>query len=799
MKNLTLAILAFLFILMGCKEEVTEKPIEQEKEEVQDEAISYFSDNKLSTYKYTEVSTHLIPNLLQQTKENTNNFSLSIKNIQNTNTARTTPIKNLKINSKKVTITIDEKTGDKKYLFEADRIGQLPNEYISYVHLEQANKHKKYIQQAILSNRFTPSNIPSEMEIHYYEVSGEYIGSRKIENGRAVKYYKTSETNRTDCSSSTGGGSGGGSTTIGESYNPYNNGGTTSPGLGQPAKPTPSGSGGGGSFTITYIYDCNPDQCLTDLPCQCIKVVSSDDLPMSNRIANARTTDCPPPSLPDDPEGDSQGTPLPIIPYDAAERIKNEFQNKYNLTNTEINTLFNHKSIVDAIDNFWAKYSSEDALGAIYSLTNQVIYNNNTISSPTQFLNTAKANIAKTLKNLNETPFNPNLPLQDGEMRYGNWGTAAQPNFGTMAKLGGSFYFWRDEVVCGEPCFTTEKKPFPTYYKFVNNKWKVSKKPTQLQGVDVEGLKTIYVETMKILARYNMVIDLEAFHILLTGKDLDGKNGNKALGGVLFIVDVTPAGKATKGAKFVVKKTLGAGVFNFLAKNGDELIKITNNTVKIVKKEAWEHITTSIQSYKKFDLEKGKLYLSRTQFRKLMESGDVLKVKIENLEQKQLFEDILAGIDPQNKLEELTGAIYKEAGYTTHTFKQVQIGNSGTNGFDGIFIKKDASGKIQEIVVNESKFLSNFSTEDIAKYKGLMLNGANKSTGLPVQLSDEWIQNVINRMLKDTEPQHIRELGQQLEDLWEDSPEIFTKIVSTVDTYTNEFVITQLGYVYRGW
>tara|TARA_A100000171_G_C2126521_1_gene143875 strand:- start:363 stop:722 length:360 start_codon:yes stop_codon:yes gene_type:complete len=103
-------------------------------------------------------------------------------------------------------------------------------------------------------------------------------------------------------------------------------------------------------------------------------------------------------------------------------------------------------------------------------------------------------------------------------------------------------------------------------------------------------------------------------------------------------------------------------------------------------------------------------------------------------------------------------------------------GTNGNQGFDGVFIKRDASGNIEDIIINETK--------QVRADGAIQLN--NASGQLPQQMSDRWIDNVILRM-KD------QSTLENLASIMEVNKSKVTKVVTGIDKTKNEIVILNLG------
>ena len=107
-----------------------------------------------------------------------------------------------------------------------------------------------------------------------------------------------------------------------------------------------------------------------------------------------------------------------------------------------------------------------------------------------------------------------------------------------------------------------------------------------------------------------------------------------------------------------------------------------------------------------------------------------------NSQLKQLADDVKLNGDVDipggSKTEQIQDILYTDAGYTKLD------GKVGSNqGLDGLYIKGDVKNPT-EIIVGEAKQWQSSG--------GIKLSDANPNTGLPVQMSDAWIQNVAGRL-----------------------------------------------------
>lgn len=137
-----------------------------------------------------------------------------------------------------------------------------------------------------------------------------------------------------------------------------------------------------------------------------------------------------------------------------------------------------------------------------------------------------------------------------------------------------------------------------------------------------------------------------------------------------------------------------------------------------------------------------------------------------NWAKKQLFSSL--NLD-NNQLglqsETLANKLFKQDDYLAYDAKIP--GFNGNNGFDGVYIKKDASGNITDIIINEVKQVNN----------GAIKLSPASTTGLPRQMSDGWITNVTQRMIDLNTPQNVKDLA----NLINDNLDKVTKVVTGID------------------
>lgn len=138
----------------------------------------------------------------------------------------------------------------------------------------------------------------------------------------------------------------------------------------------------------------------------------------------------------------------------------------------------------------------------------------------------------------------------------------------------------------------------------------------------------------------------------------------------------------------------------------------------------------------------------------------------------------------------------KGTGFTSYS----RLGKVGSNnGFDGLFIKPQvnlsgtlaeieaslATIQIDEIIINESKQVNG---------SGLRMSSGNGKTGLPKQMTLEWIDNVIGRMDNlGTEEQ--KKLAMVLRKVIDDNPGKLTRVATGVGSVDGQGVVTLVKIV----
>ena len=125
------------------------------------------------------------------------------------------------------------------------------------------------------------------------------------------------------------------------------------------------------------------------------------------------------------------------------------------------------------------------------------------------------------------------------------------------------------------------------------------------------------------------------------------------------------------------------------------------------------------------------------------------------------------------KTEQLCDDIFATNGFVKH---EAKIGSN--NGFDGVYIKKDGSGNVQEIIINEAK--------QVGSAGNIKLNAANANTGLQAQMSDAWVNQTIDKLKNHP---NYSSLG----NLLFNNKSAIKKTVTGVDKASSEIVILKIS------
>ncbi|MGP1992020.1 fibronectin type III domain-containing protein [Zobellia laminariae] len=171
---------------------------------------------------------------------------------------------------------------------------------------------------------------------------------------------------------------------------------------------------------------------------------------------------------------------------------------------------------------------------------------------------------------------------------------------------------------------------------------------------------------------------------------------------------------------------------------------------------------------------------SQTNLGKKLFTDKALKIAPENDILKNKVQLIKTNGDQGGALtEEISDILYQQDGFIK---QEVKLGSN--QGIDGLYIKGDIENPTA-IHIDEAKYSINFDNN------GVKLNSGNKATDLPVQMSDDWIENVASRMIKkgiDTNNEDLTKLGQTILD----NPDKIMKSVTSVNVKTGEINVIKI-------
>ncbi|MFD1255547.1 hypothetical protein ACFQ3S_01960, partial [Mucilaginibacter terrae] len=134
---------------------------------------------------------------------------------------------------------------------------------------------------------------------------------------------------------------------------------------------------------------------------------------------------------------------------------------------------------------------------------------------------------------------------------------------------------------------------------------------------------------------------------------------------------------------------------------------------------------------------------------------------------------VLHGDNLGNKTEDLADELFHSEGFAKHPS---QFGSN--NGFDGVYIKTDASGNVQEIIINEAKQVG---TQGNIKLLPTAIKGP--------QMSERWINATIVEMQNNASNPAIQSLG----NLIDANRAKVIKTITAVDRVNAEIVIIKLS------
>lgn len=131
-------------------------------------------------------------------------------------------------------------------------------------------------------------------------------------------------------------------------------------------------------------------------------------------------------------------------------------------------------------------------------------------------------------------------------------------------------------------------------------------------------------------------------------------------------------------------------------------------------------------------------FISASQIR-----NNAVKIKLENPADAATVQLIKNGQDTQGHLsEDLFYAAMQSDGFSA--IPRLDLAAPGPQGFDNVLIRRDANGNLEDVLINESKQLTNGTIELSRGIQG----SNNSRCSNCVQMSEEWIDDVTLRMLQ---------------------------------------------------
>lgn len=113
------------------------------------------------------------------------------------------------------------------------------------------------------------------------------------------------------------------------------------------------------------------------------------------------------------------------------------------------------------------------------------------------------------------------------------------------------------------------------------------------------------------------------------------------------------------------------------------------------------------------------------------------------------------------------------------------LGAFGDQGFDNVLIKRNASGNITDVVINESK---QFRSDGSIKLSDGIQGTQGSSYFNCTQMTEDWIDDVLLRMSNTSNPTTVS-LGAEIRSFGISN---ITRSVSGVDRVTGELVVVKL-------
>lgn len=224
-----------------------------------------------------------------------------------------------------------------------------------------------------------------------------------------------------------------------------------------------------------------------------------------------------------------------------------------------------------------------------------------------------------------------------------------------------------------------------------------------------------------------------------------------------------------KALKTGFKTKLIGNVVHLTDNINTTVAKITNNSIEVITEKGLKLVNPNgLKTLNKIDPSSSG-FINSTKLvdaKKFKPSGSGLKADFDNL--KNLDNNQL-GIQS----ETLANKLFKQDDFVAYDAKIP--GFNGNNGFDGVYIKKDAGGNVTDIIINEVKQVNN----------GAISLSPASTTGLPRQMSDNWITNVTQRMINLNTSQNVKDLA----NLINDNLDKITKVVTGIDKTEGKILV----------
>lgn len=246
-----------------------------------------------------------------------------------------------------------------------------------------------------------------------------------------------------------------------------------------------------------------------------------------------------------------------------------------------------------------------------------------------------------------------------------------------------------------------------------------------------------------------------------------------------IVVDAITLGYKTDLINGAVKISNSVGTK--VAEIQDNIIKFVTNSAKSLIKVADLKLLKKVDPTPNGFISKGKL------------DADALRIKPENPQYQSTIDDIIANGDPNgDKTEGLIETLLHQDGYLPPKQSSLypddfDVHLPGNKGFDNVLIKRDNSGNITDIIINESKQVSNAGSVSLSN--GVVGTAGSTCSGC-TQMSTDWIDDVLVRM--DLQGGDLQTLASEINDFVNISGGTITQLVSGVNKSTGELVLTNI-------